>query len=85
MLYIDVAVRRDGKGWIVRDLVVSSDPATVIFPSCVGVREREFTPPVSGDDDACRQAREGRPCKVRRTCARDSTDTGLPLTESNIE
>ena len=33
---------------IVRENTVSSDPATVIFPSCVGVREREFTPLVSG-------------------------------------
>lgn len=39
---------REGERKIVRDLDASSDPATVIFPSCVGVRGREFTPLVPG-------------------------------------
>lgn len=63
------------------DLAVSSDPATVIFPSCVGVREREFTPLAPGGrrrvQPASRRGRQAREdprskvSKVRCTCARD--------------
>lgn len=55
--------------------VVSSDPATVIFPACVGVREREFTPRSSRGGGqgigACTCEGEDRVrCFLCRTCAR---------------
>lgn len=64
--------------------VVSNDPATVIFPACVGVREREFTPCSFGGRTGKEGAsaggrrvhvlgRESPSCKVFLccTCARD--------------
>lgn len=72
--------------------VVSNDPATVIFPACVGVREREFTPRSSRGGQglgigAC--TCEGENC-VRCflwcTCARDlrTADT-RPRSRERIE